>query len=155
MNDLSVFVVLIPVVWGFTTRGTTFTGGVAVYIEELGVSAVPPGMEVNNRGNMHPLELDLIDMGDGKRVPPIGVPSRPRGGRPRVILPTDSSEGDDGRGRAIDRVRGWAAFYAHHICAGFYVRLRRECVWWETWDCTLFIWRRGRTWFLFFIVMIT
>lgn len=113
---------VLPVVGGFTARGTTFVIGV----EELGVFAVLLGMAVNDEGNLHALEATLLDTGDGDQVPPIGVPPCPCGGRPRDILPVDSSKGwrrkgtTSWEGRLIGYEK-YAAIYVHRICVGFYV----------------------------------
>lgn len=84
---------------GLTVIGTTFTSSIIVCVEELDVSAVPPGMAVNDGGNLYVLEADLPDTGDGDRIPSIEGAPRLRGGRLGVILPIDSSEGDGGRGK--------------------------------------------------------
>lgn len=71
---------------GLTLRDTMFTIGVAVCVEELGVSSVLPDTIVNDGGNMHAMEVDSPNTGDIDRLPSIGVLLRPRCGRPGVIL---------------------------------------------------------------------
>lgn len=41
-------------------------------------------------------------------------------------------------------------YYAHRICARFYVQLREERIWWEAWGRTFLFWRRRRMWSLFY-----
>lgn len=80
---------------GLTISGTTFTTGVAVCIEGLGVVTSLSGTTVNDGGKPHgvgtrdgegAVVAKLHDTGDSDRLLPIGGLPRSCGGRPHTIL---------------------------------------------------------------------
>lgn len=58
---------------GLTASNTMCTTGVAVCADELGVSTSLPETTVDDEGNLHAMEADLSETGDGNRLRPIRV----------------------------------------------------------------------------------